>query len=344
MPDPDQFISRSDAQLPLFLGVDVGGTNIKLGLVDDQGRTLAYRSIPTEAERGADDACQRMAQAMQQLQDDAGATKADVARAGLATPGPIDLKTGYVVSPGNLPEWWDFPIRDRLSELCGFPVRFANDANAAAFGEFWCGAGKDIHSMVLLTLGTGIGGGIVVGDLLIEGAYGCGGECGHILIDPSDDAPKDSLDKTGSLEAYCCSYGVTGRAQAGLTSGRESSLAQVAQGGDLTPLDVAQAAEAGDALAREVVMETAHWLGIGIVTLIHAIDPDNVVLGGAMTFGGAGHPLGEEFLQAVVDTTRPRLLPPLRETLRIDFAQLGGDAGYIGAAGLARVEHGQTQR
>ena len=338
MPDSDEFISRSDAQLPLFFGVDVGGTNIKIGLVDDLGRPLAYRSIPTEAERGADDACQRMAATVKELVVEAGASMADVARVGLATPGPIDLETGHIVSPGNLPKWWNFPIRNRLSELCELPVSLANDANAAAFGEFWCGAGKDIHSMVLLTLGTGIGGGIVVGDLLLEGANGCGGECGHILVDPSDDAPKDTLDKTGSLEAYCGSYGVIGRVQAALDSGRQSSLADVAGRGELTPLDVAQAAEAGDALAREVVMDTARWLGIGIVTLIHAIDPDNVVLGGAMTFGGDGHPLGEEFLQAVVDATRPRLLAPLREKLRIDFAQLGGAAGYIGAAGLARVE------
>lgn len=343
MPDPDQFVTRLDAQLPLFFGVDVGGTNIKLGLVDDLGRTLAYTSVPTEAERGADEACRHMASAMEQLIADAGASKADVARAGLATPGPIDITTGYIISPGNLPEWWNFPIRDRLSELCDLPVRYANDANAAAFGEFWCGAGKDIHSMVLLTLGTGIGGGIVVGDLLLEGAYGCGGECGHLLVDPSDAAPKDSLGKTGSLEAYCGSYGVTGRAQAALDAGRESRLAQVARQRELNPLDIAQAAESGDALAREVIMDTAHWLGIGIVSLIHTIDPDNVVLGGAMTFGGDGHPLGEEFLQAVVDTTRPRLLKPLQEKLRVDFAQLGGDAGYIGAAGLARVEHEQRQ-
>lgn len=342
MPNSEEFITKTDAQLPLFFGVDVGGTNIKLGLVDDLGRTLAYRSIPTQAERGADDACQRMAETMDELLVGAGVAKTDVARVGLATPGPIDLETGYIISPGNLPEWWNYPIRGRLAELSGLPVRYANDANAAAFGEFWCGAGKDIHSMVLLTLGTGIGGGIVVGDHLLEGTNGCGGECGHILVDPSDEAPKDTLDKTGSLEAYCGSYGVIGRAEAALAAGRQSRLGEVASKDELTPLAIAHAAEAGDALAREVVMETAHWLGIGIVSLIHTIDPDNVVLGGAMTFGGDGHPLGEEFLQAVVDATRPRLLEPLRAKLRIDFAQLGGDAGYIGAAGLARVEHEQS--
>jgi len=250
-----------------------------------------------------------------------------------------------LLSPGNLPEWWNFPIRDRVSEHCHLPVRYANDANAAAYGEFWSGAASEFHSMVLLTLGTGIGGGIVVGDTLIEGAHGCGSECGHVLIDSSADARRDSLDKAGSLEAYCGAYGVVGRTNDALEAGSESSLAKIREGGEITPFDISKAAEAGDELAREVVLETARYLGLGIVTLIHTIDPDSVVLGGAMTFGGAGHPLGEEFLQRIRDVVRPRLLDSLRDVLQIEFAQLGSDAGYIGAAGLARLKYlqaGQT--
>lgn len=340
MPDPNHFVALADAQRPLFVGIDVGGTNIKIGLLDDSGCTLAYHAVPTEAERGAEDASRRMAEGVAHTLKQVGATIEDVARLGLATPGPMDLSKGMLLTPGNLPKWWNFPIRDRMSDECGLPVRFANDANAAAFGEFWRGAGVSAHSMVLLTLGTGIGGGIVVGDLLVEGANGCGGECGHILVDPSEDAPRDSLDKTGSLEAFCGSYAVVGRANQALDAGRDSTLAGVRSSGqELTPLAIAEAAGAGDELAHEVVMETARYLGLGIVTLIHTIDPDSVVLGGAMNFGGAGHPLGEAFLQKVYNVAQSRLLPPLREKLRIEFAQLGGDAGFIGAAGLARLEH-----
>ena len=340
MPDPNQLLALAEAQRPLFVGIDVGGTNIKIGLLDDLGRTLAFHTVPTEVQRGAEDASRRMAEGVAHLLEQVGAVTDDVARLGLATPGPMDISQGMLLTPGNLPGWWNFPICDRVGDECGLPVRFANDANAAAFGEFWCGAGVDAHSMVLLTLGTGIGGGIVIGDLLVEGANGCGGECGHILVDPSVDAPRDSLDKTGSLEAYCGSYAVVGRANQALDAGRDSTLAGVrSRCQQLTPLAIAEAAEAGDELAHEVVMETARYLGMGIVTLIHTIDPDSVVLGGAMTFGGAGHPLGEAFLQKVHEVARPRLLPPLREKLRIEFAQLGGDAGYIGAAGLARLEH-----
>ncbi len=344
MPDRASLVALADAKKPLFVGIDVGGTNIKLGLVDDAGRTVGYHSVPTKAERGAEDAVARMKEGVDTLLQQAGATLADVARIGLATPGPMDLKAGILLESGNLPKWWHFPIRQRVSEACGLPVRYANDANAAAYGEFWSGAAADCHSMVLITLGTGVGGGIIVGDTLIEGAHGCGGECGHVLIDPSDDAPRDSLDKTGSLEAFCGAYAIIRRTNEALDAGRSSSLAQLREGGQkLSPLVISRAAETGDELAQEIAMETARYLALGIVTFIHTIDPDSVVIGGGVNFGGAGHPLGEEFIQRIRDEVRPRLLTSLRDTLHIDFAQLGGDAGYVGAAGLARLDHRQQK-
>lgn len=336
MPDRSQLVPLSEASLPLLLGVDVGGTNIKLGLVDQRGRTVGYHSIPTEAERGGESAVDRIAEGVAHVIDQVGAEPADVAYLGLATP-CADIATGKLTEPGNLPEWWHFPIQPRVSEACELPVRFANDANAAAYGEYWAGTATDYHSMVMLTLGTGVGGGIIVGDCLVEGANSCGGELGHILLDPSPNARRDSFDKTGSLEAYCGSYGITGRAEDALAQGRESLLLGAHERGQLTPLAIARAAEKGDALAHEVVMDTARYLAYGIVTFIHTIDPESIVIGGGVNFGGAGHPLGEEFLQRIRDEVRPRVFNSLQDKLRIEFAQLGGDAGYIGAAGLARL-------
>ncbi len=135
------------------------------------------------------------------------------------------------------------------------------------------------------------------------------------------------------------------RATDALGSSESSSLARRYRSGEqITPLLVAEEAELGDSLARSVVLETAHWLAIGIVTFIHTIDPDAVVLGGAMNFGGSASPLGREFLQTIRDEVRPRLLEPLRDTVKIEFASLGGDAGYIGAAGLARLETRKRQK
>jgi glucokinase len=255
----------------------------------------------------------------------------------------MDLPQGLLLEPGNLPNWWNFPIRDRVSHYCQRPVTYANDANAAAYGEFWRGAGREHQSMVLLTLGTGIGGGIVVGDMLIEGQHSCGGECGHVIIDLRDEAPRDSLNKSGSLEAYCGAYAVIQRTQSALQGGKESSLRQrLAQGLPLTPLMIAEEAEAGDQLARQIIFDTARYLAIGIVTLVHTIDPNIVVLGGAMTFGGQGHPLGEEFLACIQREARQRMIASLRDQVKIQFAALGGDAGFIGAAGLARRDHGRA--
>ncbi len=343
MSSPVSLLSPTDAQVPLYVGVDLGGTNIKLGLIDSLGRTLAFHSVPTNEKHGPEKAVGRIADGIEHLVKSAGVCKADVARIGLATPGPMDLAKGILLTPGNLPGWWDFPIRDRVADACSLPVRYANDANAAAYGEYWQGAAANTHSMALLTLGTGIGGGVVIRDVLVEGAHSCGAECGFIMIDPQPEARRDSLNNTGTLEAYCGSYGVVGRATDALQAGRESVLANTIQSSEkLTPLTIAQAAEAGDSLAREIVLDTARYLALGIVTLIHIVDPECVVLGGAMNFGGKGHKLGEQFLEVVRNEVRPRLLPPLREVLRVEFAALEGNAGYIGAAGLARLEHLQT--
>lgn len=330
----------ADAKKPFFVGADVGGTNIKIGLVDDAGGTIAYLTMPTQQERGAEDACLRMTQAVEQMLAHAGLEQRDVARAGIATPGPMDIAGGLILRPGNLPGWWDFPIRDRFSHHLKLPVTFANDANAAAYGEFWRGTGEKFHSIVLLTLGTGVGGGIIIGDTLVAGEHSCGGECGHILVDPRDSARKDSLGNNGSLEAYANAASVVDRANEALAAGKTTSLAKRRTGGDpITPRIVAEEAEGGDEVARQIVMDTARYLAIGIVTLVHAIDPDAVVLGGAMNFGGPTSQLGRDFLKRIRDEVRPRLLEPLRDKVQIEFASLGGDAGYIGAAGLARLEH-----
>jgi glucokinase len=322
-----------------FVGIDVGGTNIKIGVVDDAGRPVAYKSISTEQERGPADGALRIGKAVESVIDEAKLPAGSVVRAGLATPGPMDIPAGMLLGPGNLPHWHNSPIRDLVSDACGLPVTFANDANAAAYGEFWAGAARDYRSMVLFTMGTGIGGGIIAEEMLIEGVHSCGGELGHIVIDSAPDAPLNSLGLRGTLEGYCGAYAVVRRTEEALAR-RDSSLKKrIAAGEELTPLMLAEEAEKGDELSHDVIMETARYMAIGAATAIHTIDPESVVIGGAMTFGGEGHPLGERFMARLREETISRLIESLRDTIHIDFAALGGDAGYIGAAGLARREH-----
>ncbi|MEM8865221.1 MAG: ROK family protein [Planctomycetota bacterium] len=321
----------------IYAGVDVGGTNIKVGLITPAGETLAFESFPTEQEAGAESAMSRSAETIKQLASEAHVEASAIIGVGLVTPGPLDLARGVLLDPGNLPAWHGAPVRDLLASATNLPVTYANDANAAAYGEFLCGAGAKYDSLVMITLGTGVGGGIILSDRLVEGAHGAGGEIGHIIIDADDEAPLNSLDIRGTLEGYCGSYGVVGRAEAALADHFvESSLRDcIVENEHLTPLLIANAAEAGDEVATKVVLDTAKYLAIGIITCVHMLDPEAIVIGGALTFGGAGHPLGERFLAEVRTQARQRMIKSLREKVAIDFAQLGGNAGYIGAAGLA---------
>lgn len=330
-----------DARAPLFAGVDVGGTNIKIGVVDSDGHVVAYHSMPTGVEKGPEAGAHRMADAVLQMVRRGGILPDEFPRIGLACPGTMDVPAGMLLEPHNLPGWWNCPIRDLVSHHSGRAITFANDANAAAFGEYWAGAGRQYSGMIFLTLGTGIGGGIIIDGELVVGQHSCGGEVGHIIIDCRDDAMKDNIGQTGSLEAYASAGGVVGRCQAALDEGMQTSLKKRLRrkSVELTPLLIAEEAEKGDDLAKKVVLDTARYLGVGIASLVHTIDPECVVLGGAMTFGGAGSDLGEMFIQTVRDEFDIRALGSLRGRVSIGFASLGGDAGFIGAAGLARVDH-----
>jgi glucokinase len=333
-------VSLAEARAPLFVGVDLGGTNVKLGLVDDLGRPLAGSSIRTGVEAGPEDAAGRIGQAVRDLLGRAGVEASAVARVGLGSPGTLDLRLGKMINPTNFPGWGGFPVRDRISHHCGLPVAFVNDASAAAYGEFWVGSGRTFHSMVMLTLGTGVGCGIIIGDLIIEGENGFGTECGHIIIDGCPQARLCSCGQRGHLEAYASANGLIGRTRDALAAGESSSISRRLSAGDeLTPLVVAEEAEAGDRLAREMVMETACYLAQGIVSLMHTIDPSGVLLGGAMTFGVSQRELGRQFLARVRQEVKCRTFPLLGERTTIDFASLGAEAGYLGAAGIARLEH-----
>jgi glucokinase len=256
----------------------------------------------------------------------------------------MDIPAGMLLDPPNLPGWINFPIRNRLSQECGLPVSFTNDAAAAAYGEYWVGSGKSLGSIVMLTLGTGIGGGIIVGNASIDGEHSHGAECGHIIIDCREDARVCSCGQPGHLEAYASALAVVRRTQEALDAGRHSSLTgRMAAGEPLTPLLLANEAAACDELSLEIVLETARYLGIGVTSLMHTIDPSGVVLGGAMNFGAGATPLGQRFIERVREEVRRRAFPVLVSETPIEWASLGADAGYIGAAGIARTDYARER-
>src|SRR5436190_20572742 len=247
-------IDVRSAQRPIFLGFDVGGTNIKLGVVDDRGRPVAHTKIVPEEERGPRDAVKRARVAVDEMLASIGLTVADLAAIGLCVPGTMDIPRGMFLQPHNLPHWHYFPIRDCVAEAFKLPVAFANDANAAAYGEFWVGSGEKFHSIVLLTLGTGVGGGIIIGDLSIDGENSHGSECGHIIVDNSPSARMCGCGQPGHLEAYCSATALVARTHELIAQGRPTSLShRIGETSQLTALMIAEEADKGDSLSFEVI-------------------------------------------------------------------------------------------
>ena len=337
-------VAVEDIESPLFAGVDLGGTSIKIGLVDNQGRTVGATRISTEQELGPKDAMERMAATINELLESEQIDPSELVAVGLGTPGTMDIPAGMILEPPNLPAWRHFPVRDELSKACQRPVAYANDAAAAAYGEFWIGTGQQFNSMVLLTLGTGVGGGIIIGDQSIDGENSHGSECGHVLIDSGPGARLCSCGQPGHLEAYASATAVVKRTKEALQEESSSSLHQRLEGQqELTTLILYEEATRGDTLSQRIVLETADYLALGIISLVHTIDPGIVVLGGAMTFGGNDDQVGRKFLARIRSQFQEQTFPVLAERTRIDFAALGSSAGYIGAAGIARLMYKRTQ-
>jgi glucokinase len=323
-----------------YLGIDVGGTNLKAGVVTEDGASLAHASLPTAIEAGRQAGLQNLFEVAELAVAESGRTWDEIHAIGLATPGTMDIPAGMLLRPHNLPGWENFPIRQTVADHFDKPTVLQNDANAAAYGEYWAGAGRDAHSLVLWTLGTGIGSGIIVGNTIIQGEHSHGSECGHIIIEMTNGRLCPS-GQYGTLEAYASATALVQRCEESLAAGRQSVLSrQLAEGEELTALLIANAAEQGDALANELVMDTAKYLGVGTTSVMHTIDPDMVLFGGAMTFGRHETELGRRFLARIKDEVRQRAFPvPYARTI-IDYATLGNEAGYIGAAGCALLEFG----
>ncbi len=254
-----------------------------------------------------------------------------IAAIGVATPGTMDIPAGLILDPPNLKPWRDVPVRSHVAKAFQLPTAFQNDANAAAFGEFWAGAGKDVHSLVLFTLGTGVGGGIILGDLVVQGEHSHGAELGHMKIEMT--SPRQcGCGRWGCLEAYASATSVAKRAMEKLGQrGVKSSLkSMVGKEGGLTARDVFDAAAAGDAVAAKIVDETAYYLAVGAMNMMHTIDPDMIVFGGGMIAAG------DSFLEQIQKYVKELAFPVPAEKTRIVYAQLGVDAGFIGAAACGR--------
>jgi glucokinase len=327
-------MSAANRRAPFYLGIDLGGTNIKSGVVDDLGHPLSSVSLETEAERGPDAGIKTLAEAGRRAVAASGLTWDEITGVGLGSPGTMDLSRGMLLEPPNLPGWNQMPIRDLLAKELDKPTVLQNDANAAGYGEYWAGAGRNTRSLVLFTLGTGIGCGIVEEGRIIEGRNSHGAECGHIIIQ-MDNGRMCSCGKPGHLEAYASATALVKRAHEALAETSQHSLLRDIPHDELTGRSINDAARAGDGLALRLMRDTARYLAVGAVCLMHTIDPDIVLFSGGMIAAGP------VFLEAIRQDIKAMAFPTPAQKVRVEYAELGGDAGFIGAAGCARMAFGK---
>lgn len=314
-----------------YLGIDLGGTSIKAGVVDAAGTLLAERSHATPRD-GFASVVAAIHEVAERVVEDSGVDRQQVVAAGVGTPGLVDASRGVVRDAPNLVGFREAPLGPSLAEKLQCAVSIENDANAAAFGETWAGAGaagrdgQHVTDLILLTLGTGVGGGIVSAGRVLHGCHGLAGEVGHMIV--VKEGRPCGCGQRGCLEAYASASAVARRAEEAAMQGRWE---KPSEGGE--PIDaeaVFIAAAAGDLVAREIVSGAAEALGLACLNLCRVLDPRMIVLGGGMA--AAGQPL----LVAVRDVYR-RLTWRLAagSQVRFELAVLGNTAGMVGAAGIA---------
>ena len=302
-------------------GIDVGGTTVKMGLFTTEGELLDKWEIPTRKEDGGAYILNDVAASVEAKLAEKNIAKEDVAGAGIGVPGPT-LDTGYVSICVNL-GWKDKNPANELSELLSIPVKAGNDANVAALGEMWKGGGEGYLDVVLLTLGTGVGGGIIINGEIAPSHRGVGGELGHITVNPDEEATCN-CGNHGCLEQYASATGVVRIAKKLLAASKEESSLRALE--TVTAKDVFDAAKAGDHLAVEAVEVLGKYLGLVVANVALTVDPDVFVIGGGVSKAG-------QVLIDVITKYYHKFAKIIGDNkAKVVLAKLGNDAGIYGAA------------
>ena len=328
----------STARKSFIVGVDLGGTNIAAGaMTEDGSKSFAMRSIPTHSAMGDEAVAERIVTLVEDVIsatiEATDSVRSDFLGVGIGAPGPLDRRHGVVLVAPNL-GWKDFPLRQRIHERLSLPTTLDNDANCATFGEWWQGAARGGTNVVGLTIGTGIGGGLILDGHLYHGSSDMAGEIGHTTIDLNGRHCK--CGNYGCLEAYASGPAIATRAREVLVREEgESSIPAMVDGklADITAQIVYDAAKAGDPVANEIVRDTARYLGAGIANLLNIFNPDIVVIAGGVTEAG------DALFVPMRAEVRRRAFGPAVKAVRIVPGELPGTAGVVGAVASFKQQH-----
>lgn len=309
------------------IGVDLGGTNVRCALVDAKGHILHRVEQPSEPERGPDRVISTIADQVAETLAAAGLDRTDVVGIGLGAPGPLSQRQGLIYKSVNLPGWKNVQIRAELARRTGLDTVLENDANAAAFGEYWAGAGAREGDLVMFTLGTGVGGGVIVAGRPLHGHFENAAELGHLVVEVN--GHRCECGQRGCLEQYASAANLVRRAREAMQAGRESALKNTGSTlADLTCERIVEAVRDGDPLATEVWDDACRYLAVACILIQHAFNPARVVFGGGMSQAG---PLLIDRIVGHFCDMRWQLMD---DYPRITLSALGTDAGVVGAAAL----------
>jgi glucokinase len=321
---------RPHLQAAHVLGVDVGGTKLATVLATAHGEILHKLRLPTEAARGPEFGVARLIAMLRQILAETQVDPADIIGIGVACGSPMDAERGIILGPPNLQSWNPVPIKETLEAAFSLYAQLENDANAGALAEWLFGAGRGKRNVVYMTMGTGIGGGLILDGRLYRGTNGNAGEVGHMRI-VREGGPLCGCGKRGCLEAFCSGPSIARRAREALAAGTDDGTAILGRAGNLeavTAEHVFAAARFGDALALRLVDETAHYMGIGLANIIQAINPEVIVLGTIAT------EQGDFFLDRVRRVVREEAWPQMSQVVEILPSPLGKAVGDYGAISI----------
>lgn len=309
-----------------IIGVDLGGTFIKAGTASKEGKILYETSIPSLAEINPQAVVSQIAKAVGTIKEKHG--NDELLGVGIGSPGMVDLDGGTVKYPPNFTNWTVFRLGEEVSRLIGGRVEVENDANAAAVGEMKFGAGRGLTNFIMITLGTGVGGGFIIDGKVFRGESGGAGEIGHITIDYN--GPLCNCGNYGCVEAYVGQKYLSHRVVQQLKSHPESLVNKLVDGDEerLEPKIISEAAEKGDKFALQIWEETGMYIGIAVAAAFNMFDVATLIIGGGVA--KAGKPL----FDSVEKTIKARVLPPVRSRVKVICAQLENSAGILGAAAL----------
>jgi glucokinase len=311
-----------------YLGLDLGGTKILTGLADSEGKIITRSRRDTEADLGEDKIIENMIATIEAVLKKADVDRNQVRTLGIGSPGPLDAKKGIIIENANLP-WKNVPLVEKIESALGIKTLLKNDANAAALGEKWFGAGKNVNNMVYITISTGIGGGAIINRELFSGINDNACEVGHTVIDPN--GPLCGCGNHGCLEAFSSGTSIGKRAREAAAAGQSKEMLELADNivEDIDAVICAQAAYQGDQAAQEIFENAGYHLGIGLGNVVNTFNTEMIILGGGVMKAS------DLFLEKAIKTMEDIALAGSLEMVTVKEAELGSDIGLMGAIAVA---------